>query len=162
MAVFKVEERERRKAVPGYGGRYEVSDRGRVFSGGMVMSLIRGRYVNLSWKGEVRRVDVGYLVARAFVPNVEGRLYVEHLDGDVENCRAENLAWVEKRGTFDRRDWKRRVFGVVQYTLEGEEVASYGSVRAASEATGVPCSVIRGCAEGRTERGRNWIFRYVL
>jgi hypothetical protein len=162
MAVFRVGQDERRKAVPGYGGRYEVSDLGRVFSGGMEMSLIRGRYVNLCWRGEVRRVDVSYLVARAFVPNVEGRLYVEHLDGDLENCRADNLVWVEKCGTLVKRGRGRRVLGVVQYTLEGDEVARFGSVKEASEMTGVSCSVIRGCAEGRTERGRRWIFRYVL
>lgn len=161
MAVFGIGAGERRKAVPGYGGRYEVSDRGRVFSGGMELSLIRGRYVNLCWKGGVSRVDVAYLVARAFVPNVEGRPYVEHLDGDVENCRAENLAWVEEK--VERRGrHARKVLAVVQYGLDGAFVARYGSVAEASDATGVARSLIRGCAEGRTGRARSWIFRYEI
>lgn len=161
MAVFRIgSDDEHRRVVPGYGGRYEVSDLGRVFSGGMVLSLIGGRYVKLCRRGEVNRVDVGYLVARAFLPNPEGRMYVRHRDGDALNCRAENLEWVERKERCVGK--KRRVRGVMQYSLEGEFVGRYGSVREASEMTGVCESLIRGCCGGRTRRAKEWIFRYVL
>lgn len=160
MSVFRVERPERRKVIPGYGGRYEVSDLGVVYSGESALSLIGGRYVNLSWRGEVHRVDVAYLVARAFLSNLEARPYVAHLDGDLRNNRVENLAWTEERG-WCRGRRMQRVRGVLQYDLEGNLVARYGSVLEASEATGVARSLIRNCAEGKAGRAKSWIFRYV-
>lgn len=154
--MFGVDRRERRKEIPGYGGRYEVGDLGRVYSGGYEMSLVDGRYVNLSKDGHVERISVAYLVARAFIRNLEGRPYVVHLDGDPRNNRVENLQWSEakgrKRGSFAQK--------VLQYDLDGNLVAKYESVRDASEHTGVARSLIRNCAVGKARRAKQWIFRY--
>lgn len=160
MAVFVAERRESRRVVPGYGGRYEVGDLGRVYSGGCEMSLIGGRYVKLCQGGRVDRVDVGYLVARAFVPNAEGRPYVLHRDGDRRNNRAENLEWSERkekhvggRPVVDTRP-------VAQYSRDGVCLARYGSIREAVAFTGVSRAVIRNSAEGRTSRPRGYVWRY--
>ena len=160
MSVFRVDGKENRKVIPGYGGVYEVGDLGRVYRGGFELNLIDGRYVNLSWKGDVRRLDVAYLVARAFLSNLEGRPYVVHKDGDVRNNRVDNLEWSEVRR---RADWKRRNVGkaVVQYDLEGVLVGRYESLKDAEEKTGVARYLIRNCAEGKAKRAHNWIFRYV-
>lgn len=50
--------------------------------------------------GDKRRIfDIrgDYLVAWAFVPNPNKYQYIIHLDGDVSNLCAVNLAWVEKQ-----------------------------------------------------------------
>lgn len=45
-------------------------------------------------KTQVQR-GVAKLVAETFVPNTKGEFFntVIHLDGDLNNCRADNLAW---------------------------------------------------------------------
>lgn len=162
MATFKVERPERRKAVAGYGGRYEVSDLGRVYSGGFELSVVGGRYVNLSWNGEVDRVSVAYLVARAFLRNAEMRPYVRHLNGDVSDNRVENLEWCEWKERCGKRAGRGEVSkAVMAYSLEGEFVGKWDSVKKASEALGVARSLIRNCAMGRAKRAKEWIFRYV-
>lgn len=161
MPVFRTERSEHRKVIAGYGGRYEVGDLGRVYSDGCELNLIDGRFVNLSWKGEVKRVNVAYLVARAFLSNLRGCEWVKHKDGDVRNNRVENLEWTEVKpgkGGGHSADCAR---AVAQYDLEGNCVARYESLREASEKSGVARSLIRNCAEGRSRRAKNWVFRYV-
>ena len=150
----------RTRIINGYGGKYSVSESGKVFSGEHELTLIGGRYVNLSDGGEVRRVDVAYLVARAFVSNVAGKEYVWHLDGDVRNNRAENLAWREVRQVL-KGERGRRAFssGVLQYDLEGNLVGMYTTVREASEATGVARALIDRCLRGEAKRAKNWVWR---
>ena len=161
MPVFRIERAEKRKVVPGFRGRYAVSDLGKVYSGDMEMSLIGGRYVNLCMDGGVERRDVAYLVARAFLPNLEGRPFVIHRDGDRRNNRVENLEWSEKKEERKARGSAvdaRRV--VLQYDRDGVLVQKYRSIWEASEKTGVARSLIRNCAEGKARRAKEWIFRY--
>lgn len=148
------------RKIKGYGGKYSVSESGKVFSGEHELTLIGGRYVNLSDGGEVRRVDVAYLVARAFVGNVAGKEYVWHLDGDVRNNRAENLAWREVKQVL-KGERGRRAFsgGVLQYDLEGNLVGMYTTVREAAEATGVARALIDRCLRGEAKRAKSWIWR---
>jgi len=160
--MFVVERPERRKEIKGYGGRYWVSDLGRVYSGEFELSVVDGKYVNLSRDGEVERVSVCYLVARAFLRNAEMRPYVRHLDGDARNNRVENLEWCETKERCGKGAGRPEVRKkVMAYDLEGEFVGKYDSVKKASEALGVARSLIRNCAEGRAKRAKSWIFRYV-
>ena len=158
--VFRVDRKERLKEIPGYGGKYQVGDLGRVYSRGCELSLVRGRYVNLSGgPGGVQRCDVAYLVARAFLPNAECRPWVVHLDGDKRNNRVENLAWSEEKDGRMARVAGRR--SVVQYDLEGNCVGVYGSVKEAEERSGVSAYLIRRSANGTAGRAGKWKFRYV-
>lgn len=139
-----------------------VGDLGRVYSDGCELSLIGGRFVNLCWKREMKRVDVAYLVARAFLGNVRGCEWVRHKDGDLRNNRVENLEWVEVRPEMRGGGRKAERRQVVQYTLDGTGIVGmYDSIKEASEETGVARSLIRNCAEGRAKRAKQWIFRYV-
>lgn len=163
MATFRVDRPERRRKVAGYGGRYEVGDLGRVYSDGLELSVIGGRYVNLCHGGVSDRVSVAYLVARAFVPNPEMRAYVRHRNGVVWDNRAENLEWSEVKERCGKAAGRRGVGrSVVAYDVEsGEMVGKWDSVKEASEALGVARSLIRNCAMGRARRAKQWIFRYV-
>ena len=160
MAVFRLERPERRRRIEGYGGRYEVGDLGRVYGDGYELSLIDGKYVNLSEGGVARRVKVAYLVARAFIANAECRPYVGHRDGDLRNNRVENLYWTEEKHGWARGRKAVDGKGVLQYTVEGEFVARYGSIAEASAATGVARSLIRNCAEGKARRAKGFVFRF--
>ena len=45
--------------------------------------------------GESKEFRVDYLVASSFVPNPHNYKNVRHIDGNVNNNRADNLEWVE-------------------------------------------------------------------
>lgn len=159
MPVFKIDKKENVREVPGYGGRYKVSDQGKVYSRRGELVLIDGRYVNLSYRAVATRVDVAYLVARAFLSNLGGCRWVSHKDGDTRNNRADNLEWTEKRPHGAGSAGAKRA--VLVYDLEGNCLAKYDSIRQAEEETGVARSLIRNCASGRSRRAKNYIFRYV-
>ena len=97
------------KPVVGYEGLYEVSDQGRVRSvdritrdgrrwKGRVLSTnkVSTGYLRavLSVDGKYNHVYVHRLVADAFVPNPQGKLEVNHKDGNKKNNVASNLEWV--------------------------------------------------------------------
>lgn len=157
--VFSEGNREKVKALPGYGGKYKVGDMGHVFSKNGLLKVIAGRYVNLSDHGVVDRVDIGYLVARLFVGNPRGYAYVRRKNGEMEDCRAENLEWVERReGHGGRKSYGGH--GVVQYAVDGSCVARYASIREAERVTGVGRLGIKRCAEGIQQKAGGFFFRY--
>lgn len=150
MPTFSGRVRERRVSL---GGGYEVSDLGVVYSGGLPLSAIGGVGVNL--RG--RRVSVALLVARAFLPPVEGMPHVRHLNGDPRDNRAENLRWSAER---ESRPRGRRPAArwVRAWGRDGTVVGQWGSVREASEATGVSGDGIRAALRGerRSSGGLLW------
>ena len=52
--------------------------------------------VNLIDKnGHENTEDLAILIARTFVPNPNNYEHVDFIDGNPENCRTDNLKWVE-------------------------------------------------------------------
>jgi hypothetical protein len=87
---------ERWVDVDGYDGMYQVSDIGRVRSRRKVLLPYERHgylYVRLSKDGVAKNYRVHRLVAKAFVDNPNDYIEVNHLDGDKQNNRHENLKW---------------------------------------------------------------------
>lgn len=129
--------------------RYSVREDGVVLSEGFPLKAVGGVWVSLY--GERRLVS--YLVARAFVPNAEGRKYVVHKNGDRRDNRAENLEWSDEEEKPAKRGPKPRVCVVGQFTMEGELVARYGSVGEAAEAAGLNVRNVRAALARRGQTG---------
>lgn len=111
---------EQWRNIPGYEGRYQVSDAGRVRSlsyqvrtvdkvGVERTRRISGRtlrpgscrgylVVNLSGSGTI---GLHILVARVFCHGETPDREVNHMDGNKHNCAAGNLEWVTKKRNMD-------------------------------------------------------------
>lgn len=88
------------KYIPGYEGRYLVSNMGYVRKVGTT----RRNYGSINDRGykqvhitdnsgKLRTMLVSRLVADAFIPNPDGRTQVDHIDTNTANNRVDNLRW---------------------------------------------------------------------
>ena len=92
------------KEVVGYDGRYQVSNYGKVRSLNFkrnecvdLLSPIKNNgyfRMTLYKNGAIERYLLHRLVANAFIPNPLNKPCVNHIDGNGQNNRVENLEWV--------------------------------------------------------------------
>lgn len=136
--------------------RYEVGDDGVVYSDGMALEPIGGVGVNLH--GERRKI--AYLVARAFVGNQEGRPYVVHLNGDVTDNRAENLAWSETE-EVRKKGRKPLVKWCAAYKVDGEQVGLWRTPVEAALEMKLDVRLIRKCCNGAQKTAGGLLWRWV-
>ena len=105
---------ERWRPIPGYEGRYEVSDHGRVrslprpYQRGCILRGERNEMGYLSvklWRdGASREYRVNRLVATVFIRPPEPGEVCRHLNGDQTNDHVSNLAWgTPRENTADSR-----------------------------------------------------------
>lgn len=113
------------KDIKGYEGKYQVSNIGRVkslarevenkgkfrktkkiFLRGKILTprtskskgLKTGYYrVALQQNGEFKNFCIHKLVAEAFIPNIENKKQVDHIDTDISNNKVENLRWCSQK-----------------------------------------------------------------
>lgn len=101
--MFNVEPPAGSVPVIGWEGLYQVSPDGRIWTfpkrghRGKWMALKVGTHgyltVTLHRPGERRCYTVHRIVARAFIPNPDGKPQVNHKDGNRANSAASNLEW---------------------------------------------------------------------
>lgn len=113
----------RSREVPGFEGKYRVTEDGQVISlarrwrtgrngvehehDAIVMKPGLGAYrkVTLHHNGESRNYKISRLVATCWVEKPDGCDVVNHIDGDKYNDHASNLEWTTARGnTIHARD----------------------------------------------------------
>ena len=169
------------KDIPGYEGRYQVSDQGRV----KALSFMQ------RWRHGLRRVrerilaqqpiNSGYmivhlhldnvqkartvhrLVAAAFCPCVDPSLDVNHIDGNKKHNHASNLEWLERTANHDHavllglNTAAVRVRGV--RISDGAEVVFPSMAQAGLQLSGRrTASAVSACIRGaqKTAYGYTW------
>ena len=148
------------KPVVGYEGLYEVSNYGRIRSVDRVVfqqgrnQLYRGRImatfinnsgyeaIRLSKGNKKKGMLIHRIVAEAFLPNPNSHPYVNHKDETKTNNSADNLEWCSLEynvnyGTSTRRRSIKMGKRIYAYSLKGEFLATYFSIREAERVTGV-------------------------
>jgi hypothetical protein len=101
-----MESEEQFKPIPGWEGKYSIGNYGTVLSHvwnvNKVLTTKKTKlgynYVSLSTGKErpnLKSIGIARAVAAAFVPNPNGYNDIIQMDGDKDNCRADNLLWVK-------------------------------------------------------------------
>ena len=127
------ESKERIKPIPGFGGKYYVSDKGRVFSTFYRRELATEcnrcgyKRVWLKLGKEYVRKSVHRLVALAFIGDPPIGLLVNHKDGNRLNNSASNLEYVTCSENVRHGKLLRR--GHLGVKLTPEKVAEIRSLR---------------------------------
>lgn len=174
------------RPVVGYEGLYEVNNLGEVRSldrtdirtnsirplkGKILKPIQIGDYltVHLSKNGIKRHCRIHCLVAKAFLPNPDNLPQVNHKDEDKTNNRASNLEWctseynvnygtgIERRVAMHRNN---KLSGkVYQYTLDGEFIREWPSVKEISRTTGYSYGYLIQVLSGKhkTAYGYKWL-----
>ena len=125
---------EQWKYVKGYEGLYSVSTEGKVVSHRTGIELKpavnhKGYFVaQFSHSGKRKNMKVHRLVALAFIPNPDNLPEVDHINGDRQDNRVENLRWVTGSANTRNREVCRqsgsRYNGVIIHPKTGNFVTS--------------------------------------
>lgn len=168
--------------IPGFS-HYLVSDEGDVFSkktgktvkrklkttsdGYLSVNLCGINKLEPDRKPNERNIShyrVHRLVASAFIPNPEGKEYVNHKDGNKKNNCVENLEWVTHTENIIHMQEvlkkEKHKEPVVQATLEGEFISRFKSMREACTQTGIDYRSISKVCTGRTRQAKGYLWFY--
>lgn len=165
------------KEVKGYEGRYIISNYGEVISlpryknnksklqyvePKEILQYVNKNngyiYVMLCKNGKQKNIRLHRLVAEAFIPNSENLLQINHIDGNKQNNKVNNLEWCNqsqneihayKLGLIKNRNKIK----VRQYDLDDNFIKEFESMKEASKETGVSISNISQCINNKKKQG---------
>ena len=168
------------KDVKGYEGLYQVSSLGKVKRIRFInkntsrpqekvikQKLRKDGYLEVALykKGKGKSIQVHRLVAQAFLYNIDNKPAVNHKNGNKTDNKVTNLEWVtvSENAIHSSRVLQKNVKRINQYDLQGRYLATYASIRIASEINGIKeCSISNVLAKRKNRTGKyKWEFAYL-
>ena len=123
------------------------------------------KFVGLIINGKQKRMRVHRMVALTFIDNPDNKPYVNHINGNHSDNNVENLEWVTpsentqhavNTGLFK----SGRTRAVIQYNLNGEQMATFESATEAARQTGGSQSKITMCCRRQRDSANDYQWRY--
>jgi len=110
-----------------------------------------------------KKISVHILVLTAFRGNYNNRLVVNHMDRDKTNNRLENLEVVtpSENTIHAFETGSKTLKPVEQLSKDGIIIASFPSIKKASDATGISRSSICGVANGQRKTAGDFFWRFI-
>ena len=159
------------KDIRGYEGLYQVSNVGRVkrVKTGRILKGIFSGYgyvqVDLSKEGCTSKKLIHRLVAQAFIPNVDNKLEVNHINEDKTNNRVDNLEWVTRKennnhGTHNEKVSKSKSTPIIATHIKtGDSKEFYGASECARQ-LGLNPARISEVINGKRNQTKGYTFKY--
>ena len=169
--------------IKDYKKLYEVSNLGRIKShkrlgtkGGILVPILSKSYysVNLWKNGHLKIKKIHRLVCQAFLPNIENKPQINHIDGNKLNNKLSNLEWVTQaenmRHAYNiglaKAPMKNR-FGcnnptskkVRQYDKTGNFLKEYNSIKDAAAINGLWATAISRCTKNKLKTTGGYIWK---
>ena len=165
-----MEEQEIWKPIEGTDSQYYISSYGRIYSTKtkIIMKTPKdGRgyaNCNLTIEGKYINVKIHKLVAKHFIPNIDNKPFINHIDGIKTNNNVSNLEWVtpSENTLHARRTGLHKSDGdkAVNQIKDGIIINTFKSISEASRVTGINRSNINQCClkhkRYKTAGGYEW------
>lgn len=171
--------------VPSYEN-YNIDTKGNIYSkrrfgakGGLLSTFPDNEgylRVGLTKENKRKQFSVHRLVALTFIPNPENKPCVNHINGIKSDNRVENLEWCtvseNTKHAYDNNLAKSALKGmtgelnktsskITQYSLSGEVIRTYGSMRECSRETGICMTSLSYCCSGKTKQAGGFNFKKI-
>lgn len=169
MLYNSIMKKEVWKSIPGYEGRYYVSNLGRVKGPLKILKPTisnwgyeRVRITNNAGKRTTPRVH--RLVAQVFIPNPENKPEVNHIDGNKLNNNVSNLEWVtaSENKLHDICQLGTKPWNMGSKKCRCIETGKeYHSVHYASISTGIPRTSLQEHLKGNRTHASGYHWEYV-
>lgn len=144
-----------------FDNKYSVSSFGRVKSPRCILAMPKSGRIKFGNGKKTHQVH--RLVACAFIPNVENKPNVSHIDGDKTNNKVENLRW-SNHNEFAKKasNLNASLRKIGRYSLDGKFIDEWKSQTEALK-TGVATSSpgIIMCLKGKTKKHAGYIWKYL-
>ena len=177
--------REIWRDIKGYESCYQVSNIGRVRSVDRMVTYSNGKivkyvgkvlsqhdngqgYMNVTlYKNRKREVKyVHRLVAEAFIPNIDNKPEVNHLDENKSNNCSNNLEWCTRQenelwGTKQERGHAPLMKSIWGYNIKNGHTVEFPSMRESERILGISHSNIDKCIRGiyKQSGGYKWFYK---